>query len=111
MRQLGHTDSAFTLRAYAHSMSGGAGKRERLKELADGYDPFGETLLGVRTRPLQHCRFSRMGVASQATEPTAASHVLKTGGCRFETGPKGVQIEGSPDQDREKAHVGSGFGA
>ncbi len=46
MRQLGHTDSAFTLRVYAHSMSGGAGERERLIELADGYDPFGETSLG-----------------------------------------------------------------
>lgn len=44
MRQLGHTDSAFTLRVYAHSMSGGAGERERLKELAR-YEAFGETPL------------------------------------------------------------------
>jgi len=44
MRQLGHTDSAFTLRVYAHSMRGGAGERERLKELA-GYEEFGETPL------------------------------------------------------------------
>jgi integrase len=44
MRQLGHTDSAFTLRVYAHSMSGGAGERERLKELAC-YEAFGETPL------------------------------------------------------------------
>lgn len=34
MRQLGHTDPAFTLRVYAHSMSGGPGERERLEELA-----------------------------------------------------------------------------
>lgn len=36
MRQLGHTDPAFTLRAYAHSMSRDAGERERLGALTDG---------------------------------------------------------------------------
>lgn len=36
MRQLGHTDPAFTLRAYAHSMSRDAGERERLSALTDG---------------------------------------------------------------------------
>jgi integrase len=36
MRQLGHTDPAFTLRAYAHSMSRDAGERERLRALTDG---------------------------------------------------------------------------
>jgi len=36
MRQLGHTDPAFTLRVYAHSMVGGPDERERLRELADG---------------------------------------------------------------------------
>jgi hypothetical protein len=44
MRQLGHTDSAFTLRVYAHSMNGGTGERERLKELAC-YKAFDETPL------------------------------------------------------------------
>ena len=36
MRQLGHTDPAFTLRAYAHSMSRDAGERERLRALTEG---------------------------------------------------------------------------
>jgi integrase len=36
MRQLGHTDPAFTLRAYAHSMSRDASERERLRALTDG---------------------------------------------------------------------------
>ena len=31
MRQLGHTDPAFTLRVYAHSMSGGTDERGRLR--------------------------------------------------------------------------------
>jgi integrase len=35
VRQLGHTDPAFTLRAYAHSMSRDAGERERLRALTD----------------------------------------------------------------------------
>lgn len=42
MRQLGHTDPAFTLRVYAHSMGAGADERERLCELADGYEAVGE---------------------------------------------------------------------
>jgi integrase len=42
MRQLGHTDPAFTLRAYAHSMSRDAGERERLRALADGLAKVGE---------------------------------------------------------------------
>lgn len=36
MRQLGHTDPAFTLRAYAHSMSRDIDERERLRALTDG---------------------------------------------------------------------------
>jgi Phage integrase family len=36
MRQLGHTDPAFTLRVYAHSMGRGADERERLRALTDG---------------------------------------------------------------------------
>jgi integrase len=36
MMQLGHTDPAFTLRAYAHSMSRDAGERERLRALTEG---------------------------------------------------------------------------
>jgi hypothetical protein len=36
MRQLGHIDPAFTLRAYAHSMSRDAGERERLRALING---------------------------------------------------------------------------
>jgi integrase len=36
MRQLGHTDPAFTLRAYAHSMSRDGDERERLRALTDG---------------------------------------------------------------------------
>jgi integrase len=34
--QLGHTDPAFTLRAYVHLMSRAPGERERLKALVDG---------------------------------------------------------------------------
>jgi integrase len=36
MRQLGHTDPAFTLRAYAHSMGRDVGERERLRALTEG---------------------------------------------------------------------------
>jgi integrase len=47
MRQLGHTDPAFTLRAYAHSMSRDAGERERLRALTDGDGSgVGETDIG-----------------------------------------------------------------
>lgn len=42
MRQRGHTDPAFTLRVYAHSMSGGAYERRRLRAIADGYEVVGE---------------------------------------------------------------------
>lgn len=45
MRQLGHTDPAFTLRVYAHSMVGGPEERERLRELAEGYEVVGESTL------------------------------------------------------------------
>jgi integrase len=47
MRQLGHTDPAFTLRAYAHSMSRDAGEREQLRALTDGgHDGVGEGAIG-----------------------------------------------------------------
>lgn len=36
MNQLGHTDSAFTLRVYAHMMRGSPGELERLKALVEG---------------------------------------------------------------------------
>lgn len=36
MRQLGHTDAAFTLRVYAHAMSREPEERERLRALAEG---------------------------------------------------------------------------
>jgi hypothetical protein len=42
MRQLGHTDPALTLRAYAHSMSGGVDERERLRAITEGYEVVGE---------------------------------------------------------------------
>jgi integrase len=41
MRQLGHTDPAFTLRVYAHSMGGGPVERRRLRGLSDGYKVVG----------------------------------------------------------------------
>lgn len=41
MRQLGHTDPAFTLRVYAHSMGGGPVERRRLRGLSDGYEVVG----------------------------------------------------------------------
>jgi N-acetylmuramoyl-L-alanine amidase len=50
MRQLGHTDPAFTLRAYAHSMSRNAGERERLRALTDGgHGGVGEGAIGSET--------------------------------------------------------------
>jgi integrase len=36
MRQLGHTDPAFTLRIYTHSMERRDGEVERLRELVEG---------------------------------------------------------------------------
>jgi integrase len=38
MQQLGHTDPAFTLRVYAHTMRGSEEERERLKALVEGHD-------------------------------------------------------------------------
>ena len=38
MQQLGHTDAAFTLRVYAHSMRRDEAERERLRALVDGRD-------------------------------------------------------------------------
>ncbi len=70
MRQLGHTDPAFTLRAYAHSMSRDAGERERLRTLAEGLAKGGEGDLD-RSR-----RTSRTGVEWMAlqlgSKPTSA---------------------------------------
>lgn len=45
MRQLGHTDPAFTLRVYAHSMTGGPAERRRLRDLAEGYEVVGAASL------------------------------------------------------------------
>jgi integrase len=45
MRQLGHTDPAFTLRVYAHTMSRGPGERERLRAIAEGQEVVGEAAL------------------------------------------------------------------
>lgn len=42
MRQLGHTDPAFTLRVYAHSMAGGPDERERLRAIAEGHEAVSE---------------------------------------------------------------------
>jgi len=42
MRQLGHTDPAFTLRVYAHSMGGGPDERQRLRDLTSGREAIGE---------------------------------------------------------------------
>jgi integrase len=48
MQQLGHTDPAFTLRAYAHAMSRDAGERERLRALTDGdHGGTGEAAIGT----------------------------------------------------------------
>jgi hypothetical protein len=38
MRQLGHTDPAFTLRVYAHAMRRNEEERARLKALVEGHD-------------------------------------------------------------------------
>jgi hypothetical protein len=38
MQQLGHTDPAFTLRAYSHIMRRSEDERERLKALVEGHD-------------------------------------------------------------------------
>jgi hypothetical protein len=37
MQQLGHTDPAFTLRVYSHTMQRSDEERERLKALAHGH--------------------------------------------------------------------------
>jgi hypothetical protein len=37
MPQLGHTDPAFTLRLYAHTMRRSEDERERLKALVEGH--------------------------------------------------------------------------
>lgn len=62
MRQLGHTDPAFTLRAYAHSMSRDAGERERLRTLAEGLPKGGEGDLD------RSARASRTGVEWMASQ-------------------------------------------
>src|SRR6185312_5071055 len=37
MQQLGHTDPAFTLQVYSHTMRRSAGTRERLRALVEGH--------------------------------------------------------------------------
>ena len=37
MQQLGHTDTAFTLRVYSHMMRRSEEERERLKALVEGH--------------------------------------------------------------------------
>ncbi len=38
LKQLGHTDPAFTLRVYAHLMRPSEDERERVKALVEGHD-------------------------------------------------------------------------
>jgi hypothetical protein len=57
MRQLGHTDPAFTLRTYAHLMSRAPGERKRLKALVNG-----ERVVGIDApvdRPLDCSAYER----------------------------------------------------
>ena len=71
MRQLGHTDPAFTLRAYAHSMSRDAGERERLRALTDGdHGGVGEAAIGSRGEP-PRCRLWS-GIRGRPFEPTTS---------------------------------------
>jgi hypothetical protein len=84
MRALGHTDPAFTLRVYAHSMSDGPAERRRLRDLADGYEVVGEAPLrferdrgnpargaewvGSVFEPTSACMHSRRSVVRPAGE-------------------------------------------
>jgi integrase len=56
MRQLGHTDPAFTLRAYAHSMGRDVGERERLRALTEGdHGRAGGVAIGSETNRHDAC--------------------------------------------------------
>jgi integrase len=71
MRQLGHTDPAFTLRVYAHSMSGGADERGRLRAIADGYAVVGEADL----EPERDHRTPSEGAEWVAPQPAPAKNL------------------------------------
>jgi integrase len=72
MRQLGHTDPAFTLRVYAHSMVGGPDEREWLRAIADSHDVVGEASRELE-RPRLDPSYGADWVASQlGSKPTSA---------------------------------------
>jgi integrase len=70
MRQLGHTDPAFTLRVYAHTMSRGSHERERLRAIAEGREVVGEAALGLE-RDRRNSAYRAEWVVS-TFEPTSA---------------------------------------
>jgi integrase len=70
MRQLGHTDPAFTLRSYAHSMSRAAGERERLRALTEGdHGRVGEAAIGTEESRLDSACGAEFVVSSSNRRP------------------------------------------
>lgn len=57
MRQLGHTDPAFTLRTYAHMMSREPGERAHLKALVNGERVVAVTFTAEPPRPLDYTEY------------------------------------------------------
>jgi integrase len=59
MKQLGHTDPAFTLRTYAHMMSREPGERARLKALVNGERVAAVPFTAEPPRPLDYTEYER----------------------------------------------------
>jgi hypothetical protein len=70
MRQLGHTDPAFILRVYAHSMVGGPDERERLRELVDGFEVVGEATQEFERHPVDPFRGAEWVASQLGPKPT-----------------------------------------
>lgn len=114
MKQLGHTDPAFTLRTYAHMMSREPGERARLKALVNGERIAAVPFSAEPSRPLRHATYelpilralaARDGLAPRKEIQAAVFRALE-GNLRdvdLEALPSGkVRWEASLDRARSK---------
>ena len=77
--QLGHTDPAFTLRVYAHSMVGGPDERERLSAIADGYEVVGESTREFERHRVDPFRGAEWVAYQPGPKPTSAKSSAEWG--------------------------------
>jgi len=114
MKQLGHTDPAFTLRTYAHMMSREPGERARLKALVNGERVAAIPFTPEPTRPLGYTSYElpllralaeRDGLAPRREVQDAVFSAVEGNLCAvdLEALPSGkVRWEASLDRARSK---------